>query len=68
MSNASCEYAHGGPEYCTYPVNPATSNASREYAYNKQEHMETYRSGHNEAHSKCVCPFRARGFESRRLR
>ena len=29
---------------------------------------ETYRSGHNEAHSKCVCPFRARGFESRRLR
>ena len=30
--------------------------------------METYRSGHNGAHSKCVCPFGARGFESHRLR
>ena len=30
--------------------------------------METYRSGHNEPHSKCGCPFWARGFESHRLR
>lgn len=31
-------------------------------------HVESYRSGHNEAHSKCVCRFSARGFESLRLR
>ena len=33
-----------------------------------QAHMEAYRSGHNEPHSKCGCPFRARGFESHRFR
>ena len=32
------------------------------------KHMETYRSGHNGAHSKCVSRFPARGFESLRLR
>ena len=29
---------------------------------------ESYRSGRNEPHSKCGCPFRARGFESHTLR
>ena len=33
-----------------------------------QAYMEAYRSGHNEPHSKCGCPFRARGFESHRFR
>ncbi len=31
-------------------------------------YVETYRSGHNGAHSKCVSRFPARGFESLRLR
>lgn len=30
--------------------------------------VETYRSGHNEPHSKCGYPFWVRGFESHRLR
>ena len=34
----------------------------------KHRHEEAYRSGHNEPHSKCGCPFWARGFESHRFR
>ena len=41
---------------------------SRTAAHRNQQNMEAYRSGHNEPHSKCGCPFRARGFESHRFR
>ena len=56
------------PHFQGFPPRPLTENSPTLIIEKHPHHVETYRSGHNGAHSKCVSRFPARGFESLRLR